>query len=96
MIATVISKGMRKLSEFLLRRKTSRPADARPEDYDAHMYLGNMYLALGDLTQAEAEYSRAYALCPSEESRGPLAAIRKRRTEQSHSTHKCVPAARAA
>ena len=96
MITTDRIKTMRKLSEFLLRRKTSQPADAAREDYHAHMYLGNTYLALGDLTQAEAEYSRAYALSPSEESRKPLAAIRKRRTEQCYSADKCVATARAA
>ena len=89
-------KTMRKLSEFLVRRKAAQPADAQQEDYQAHMYLGNMYLALGDLTQAEAEYSRAYALSPSEESRKPLAAIQKRRTEQCYSADKCVATARAA
>src|SRR6202011_4015642 len=89
-------KTMRKLSEFLLRRKTAQPADAQQEDYHAHMYLGNMYLALGDVTQAEVEYSRAYALSPSEESRKPLAAIRKRRTEQCYSADKYVATARAA
>jgi tetratricopeptide (TPR) repeat protein len=87
---------MRKLSEFLLRRKADQPTGPQSEDYHAHMYLGNMYLSLGDLTQAEAEYSRAHALSPSEESRTALGAIQKRRTEQCYSADKCVATARAA
>jgi cytochrome c-type biogenesis protein CcmH/NrfG len=88
---------MRKLYELLPWRKTAqRPATQRADDHSAHLYLGNMYLALGHTDQAEAEYRQAHALCPSEESETQLAAIRKRRAEQSLSTETRVPARRAA
>ena len=50
----------------------------QPNDYYGHSYLGYIYLAMGDVTHAEAEYSRAYQLFPSEDNAKDLAAIRKR------------------
>jgi cytochrome c-type biogenesis protein CcmH/NrfG len=35
-----------------------------PEDYYGHEYLGYIYLQMGNLNQAELEYSRAYELAP--------------------------------
>jgi len=49
-----------------------------PNDYYGHGYLGAIYLAMGNLTNSEAEYQRAYELFPSEENEKDLAAIRKR------------------
>jgi hypothetical protein len=78
---------MKRLSELLPRRKTDQPpAGATHEDYVAHMYLGNMYLKLGQDSQAEAEYSRAYALFPSEECKQQLSVVKKRRGEQGFSS----------
>ena len=51
---------------------------SQPNYYYGHAYLGAIYLALGDVTNAEAKYSRAYELFPSEESEKDLAAVRKR------------------
>ena len=52
---------------------------ASQSDYPyGHAYLGSIYLATGDITNSEAEYSLAYQLFPSEESEKDLAAIRKR------------------
>jgi hypothetical protein len=71
---------MKRLCQFLPRR--SAPAALTPqqqEDHVAHMYLGNMFLSLGDYTRAEAEYSRAHAVFPSNESKRQLALIQMRR-----------------
>jgi cytochrome c-type biogenesis protein CcmH/NrfG len=88
---------MRKLYQLLPWRKTAQPpATEQADDQAAHIYLGNMYLALGHTDQAEAEYRRAQALCPSDESEKQLAAIRKRRAEQNLSTDTRAPSCRAA
>ena len=52
---------------------------AQPNYYYGHAYLGAIYLAMGDLTNAEAQYSRADELFPNEESEKDLAAVRKRK-----------------
>ena len=49
-----------------------------PNYYYGHTYLGAIYLAMGDLTNAEAEYARAYELFPHEQGEKDLAAVRKR------------------
>jgi Flp pilus assembly protein TadD len=88
---------MRKLSEFLARRKTAQlPAIDNSADHDAHMYLGNMYLALGQTAQAETEFSRAQTFSPSEESKKQLAVARKRRVEERHAARAVGAACRAA
>jgi cytochrome c-type biogenesis protein CcmH/NrfG len=46
--------------------------------YYGHTYLGNIYVALGDTTNAEAHYLRAYELWPDESNEKNLAAIRRR------------------
>jgi len=51
-----------------------------PSDYYGHSYLGYIYLAIGDTTNSEAEYLKAYQLFPSEENEKNLAAVRKRLT----------------
>jgi hypothetical protein len=72
---------MRSLTKFLFKKKpTNGLADPQAiEDYHAHGYLGNLHLAMGNLAEAELEYSRAYSLLPSEEVRARLAEVRKRR-----------------
>jgi cytochrome c-type biogenesis protein CcmH/NrfG len=50
----------------------------QPSDYYGHSYLGIIYLAIGDVTNSEAEYSRAYQLFPSEDNEKSLSAVRKR------------------
>jgi len=88
---------MRKLSEFLARRKTDElPAIDNSADHDAHMYLGNMYLALEQTAQAETAFSRAQALSLSEESKKQLAVARKRRVEERHAARGAAAACRAA
>ena len=58
---------------------------ANPDYYYGHLYLGNIHLARGQLDKAEAEYSRAYELFPSEDNEKYLLALRKRRERQSAS-----------
>jgi tetratricopeptide (TPR) repeat protein len=50
----------------------------QPSDYYGHSYLGIIYLAMGDVTNSEAEYLRACQLFPSEDNEKNLAAVRKR------------------
>jgi len=51
---------------------------SQPDYYYGHSFLGAIYLAMGDVTNSEAQYSRAYQLFPSEDSAKDLAAVRKR------------------
>ncbi len=50
----------------------------QPNYYYGHAYLGSIYLGLGDVTNAERQFLRAYELWPDEENEKSLAAIRKR------------------
>ncbi len=54
----------------------------QPDYYYGHAYLGAIYLAIGDTTNAEKHYARAYELFPNEESEKDLAAVRKRTGSQ--------------
>jgi cytochrome c-type biogenesis protein CcmH/NrfG len=49
-----------------------------PDYYYGHAYLGSIYLAMDDVTNAEAQYSRAFQLFPNEENQKELAAVQKR------------------
>jgi len=52
---------------------------ASQPNYDyGRAYLGYIYLTMGDVTNAETQYSRAYQLFPSEENQKNLAAVRNR------------------
>ena len=52
---------------------------ARQPDYDyGHTYLGYIYLAMGDLTNAEKQYFQACQIFPSEGNEKDLAAVRRR------------------
>jgi cytochrome c-type biogenesis protein CcmH/NrfG len=50
----------------------------QPDYSYGHAWLGSIYLAMDDVTNSEAQYSRAYQLFPSEEYEKDLAAVRKR------------------
>ena len=50
----------------------------QPDYAYGHAYLGYVYLALDDLTNAEAQYLRAYELFPDEADKKDLDAVRKR------------------
>jgi tetratricopeptide (TPR) repeat protein len=54
-----------------------------PEDYYGHEYLGYIYLQMGNLNQAEQEYSRAFELAPPERVKSKLEDVRRRLARQS-------------
>jgi cytochrome c-type biogenesis protein CcmH/NrfG len=54
----------------------------QPDYSYGHAWLGAIYLAMDDVTNSEAQYSRACQLFPSEEYEKDLAAVRKRMTNR--------------
>ena len=52
--------------------------DRQPNYYYGHSYLGYVYLAMGDVTNAESEYLQADKLFPNEQNDKDLAGVRKR------------------
>jgi cytochrome c-type biogenesis protein CcmH/NrfG len=50
----------------------------QPQYSYGEAYLGVIYLAMGDLTNAEIHYLRSYELFPNEDGQKDLAAIRRR------------------
>jgi tetratricopeptide (TPR) repeat protein len=78
--------------ETAVRRQDFRKALAeaqalvarQPNYYYGQAYLGAIYLAMGDLTNAETHYLRSYELFPIEESEKDLAAVRKRMAAGGH------------
>ena len=52
--------------------------ERQPNYYYGHSYLGAIYMAVGNLTNAESHYLRAYQLFPDEQAEKDLAAVRKR------------------
>ena len=55
-----------------------------PDDYYGHEYLGYIYYHMGNLDQAEREYSRAYELSLPHDLKVKLEAVRNRRDHESH------------
>src|SRR5690348_698723 len=77
MIGLVHRLPMKKLREFLTTSETIQPQkDQASQDYCAHIYLGNMYMALGRFDLAETEYLRAHAIRPSTETHLKLGTAR--------------------
>ncbi|PYJ77043.1 MAG: hypothetical protein DME77_04195 [Verrucomicrobia bacterium] len=62
-----------------------------PEDYYGHEYLGYIYLQMGNLNQAELEYSRAYELAPPESIKSKLEEVRRRLEQQSRVQPSATP-----
>ena len=86
-----VSNAMRR-SDYTKALGLAQVLEAKhPDDYYAHWYLGNIYLAIGDPAHAEAEYSRAYELLPSEDLEKRLRAVQKRRA--SNTVPQASPAA---
>lgn len=79
---TEVSTAMRQSDYPKALQLAQEQAAAHPADYYGHEYLGNIYLAMGDASHAEAEYVRAYDLLPSEDIKARLDAIRKRRENE--------------
>lgn len=68
-----------------------RIARDHPEDYYGHEYLGYIYLQMGNLNQAELEYSRASELAPPKGLQEKLEEIRKRRERESRPRPSATP-----
>jgi tetratricopeptide (TPR) repeat protein len=64
-----------------------------PDDYYGHEYLGNIFVQMGRLNQAEAEYSRAHELAPPEHLKAKIEEVRKRieREARTHSSATPIP-----
>ena len=62
-----------------------------PEDYYGHEYLGYIYLQMGNLNQAELEYSRASQLAPPERLKAKVEEVRKRIESESRSRPSASP-----
>ena len=73
-IDTALELGDFKTALSVARTMTKRT----PASYYAYSYLGHVYLTMGDLTNAEAQFTRAYELYPTEDQEKPLTAVRKR------------------
>jgi cytochrome c-type biogenesis protein CcmH/NrfG len=65
-----------------------------PEDYYGHEYLGYIYLQMGNLNQAELEYSRASELAPPERLKAKAEEVRKRIERQASSQPNATPTPR--
>lgn len=61
-----------------------------PDNYYAHAYLGYIFSQMGNLDQAELEYSRAYELSVKD-LKTRLDAVRKRRARQSQMNASSTP-----
>ena len=73
-IESALDRGDNKSALSIARGYVAR----QPGYHYAHATLGSVYVATGDLTNAEVAYCRAVELYPIEEHEKPLAAIRKR------------------
>ena len=79
-----VSEAMRhyKYDDALILAK--KIAQQHPDDYYGHEYLGYIYLQMGNLNQAELEYSRASELAPPERLKAKAEEVRKRIERESH------------
>jgi len=62
-----------------------------PDDYYGHEYLGYIYYQMGNLNQAEQEYSRAYQLSLPHGLEAKLEAIRQRRDDKARGQPAITP-----
>jgi cytochrome c-type biogenesis protein CcmH/NrfG len=83
---TDVSVAMRQYDYTKALQLTQELATAHPDDYYPHSYLGYIYLQMGDLAHAEAEYSRAYELWPSENMQKYVEMVKKRRESEASKT----------
>src|SRR5262249_11008269 len=68
-----------------------RIVQAHPNDSYGHEYLGYIYFQMGNLNQAEQEYSRAYDLSPPQGIKQKLEEIRKLRDLQTRTQPPATP-----
>jgi cytochrome c-type biogenesis protein CcmH/NrfG len=62
-----------------------------PDDYYGHEYLGNIYFQMGQLNQAEAEYSRACQLAPPEHLKAKIEEVRTRIEREARTQPSAIP-----
>jgi tetratricopeptide (TPR) repeat protein len=78
-----VNEAMRQYDYARAAELTRRLVREHPDDYYAHEYLGDIYVKLGNLNQAEQEYSRAVELVPPEHLKAKLEQVRKQIEHQS-------------
>lgn len=76
-----VSQAMRKYDYPKALYLAGQLSAAHPNDYYGHEYLGNIYSAMGDWANAEAEYARACDLAPPTVLKQKLEAVRRRRAQ---------------
>jgi tetratricopeptide (TPR) repeat protein len=62
-----------------------------PDDYYGHEYLGYIYSYMGNLDQAEREYSRAYELALPQSLQEKLRLVHERRERESRTSPSATP-----
>jgi tetratricopeptide (TPR) repeat protein len=77
-----VSQAMHRYDYERALELTKQIAAEHPSDYYSHEYLGNIYFAMGDLADAESEYSRACELSPPQYLQEKLRAVRQRRQHE--------------
>lgn len=88
---SAVSQAMRRYDYEKALGLAKQIAAEHPKDYYAHEYLGSIYLEMGDLVQAESEYSRAYELSPPQHLQEKLKAIRQRRQREESTQPRPTP-----
>jgi tetratricopeptide (TPR) repeat protein len=78
-----VYQAMRQYDYARAAELTQRLVQQHPDDYYGHEYLGDIYLKLGNLNQAEQEYSRASQLVPPEHLKAKLEQVRNQIEHQS-------------
>jgi tetratricopeptide (TPR) repeat protein len=88
---TEVSRAMREY-DYKHALEVAQPISAaHPNDSYGHEYLGNIYVALGDLARAEAEYSRAYELSAPSLLQQKLERVRARRAQENNGAPSSTP-----
>jgi tetratricopeptide (TPR) repeat protein len=89
---TSVNQAMRQYDFKKAMELSGRIVNENPNDYYAHEYRGNIYLEMGDLAHAEAEYTRAYELSPPQILQEKLRAVRERREREKSAASTPAPA----
>ena len=63
----------------------------QPSYYYGYAYLGNVYLMMGNVTNAEAQYAKAFELLPDPENEKMLTAIRRRLAKENSTPSAASP-----
>jgi tetratricopeptide (TPR) repeat protein len=77
-----VYQAMRQYDYARAAELTQRIVRQHPDDYYAHEYLGDIYFKMGNLNQAESEFSRALNLSPPKSLQQKLEQVRERRERE--------------